>query len=123
VTTEEKPKKYIYKNIRCLKCYKPAKEEDGIVHDDEIHFLCTRCGSEYIAQKTIRYALWKKTAPILGKEENFPLNQCPFCSGEAALVKENGVYFVMCPKCHAHGGTAKMDNVAVKYWNQRLGGV
>lgn len=112
---------YVYKKIRCIKCYKSAKEEEGSVHGDEIHFSCDRCGCEYVVKKVCRYAICEKTAAPLVQEKRHPLIQCPFCGSEAVLTKDDNVYSVICPKCHAQGGAAKVDHVAAKYWNQRAG--
>lgn len=61
-------------------------------------------------------------------EDNEELKQCPFCGGKAKMLEVKGFRkeivsaSVVCEKCGVSTNNYKTKKVAVKSWNQRLGG-
>ena len=48
------------------------------------------------------------------------LKPCPFCGGEAKMIKIGGAtYFIQCNECHSTSGAFSTSEEAVEAWNKR----
>ena len=46
-----------------------------------------------------------------------PINDCPFCFSDKAVVEEIFCFYVICPVCEASGPTHDEKHKAIEMWN------